>query len=119
MSIRAKPCCNACLTALVFSKLASQLTGDKLIDLIIIPFILAAQTGISWACAKIVTRLFKLNKLPQNNFVTAMAVSLGKDPTASRKLTVPGLWKLQLASAFFGHFPIQDNLRPTLGQDQG
>ncbi|KAI9651637.1 MAG: hypothetical protein M1831_000570 [Alyxoria varia] len=59
---------------LIFSKLASQLSGDRLLELIVIPFILLAQTIISWLCAQVLTRIFRIKKLPQKNFVTAMAV---------------------------------------------
>lgn len=59
---------------LIFSKLASQLQADELKDLVVIPVILVIQTLISFACAKIATRLFRLKKRPQTNFVTAMAV---------------------------------------------
>ena len=58
----------------VFTKLASQLNGDRLIELIIIPCILLAQTVISYVAAKICTRIFKMRKKPQANFITAMAV---------------------------------------------
>ncbi|KAF2092423.1 auxin efflux carrier [Rhizodiscina lignyota] len=59
---------------LIFSKLASQLTAEKLIELAVIPFIFAVQTFVSWACSQIVARLiFKFEKRPRN-FVTAMAV---------------------------------------------
>ncbi len=64
------------LPNIVFSKLASQLSGDKLLDLGIIPVILVVQTFVSWASAVVIARLFKLNKKPQRNFVVAMAVSL-------------------------------------------
>ncbi|KAB8437412.1 hypothetical protein FH972_025090 [Carpinus fangiana] len=59
---------------LIFSKLASQLQADELKDLIVIPVILVIQTVISFICARIATRLFRLKKRPQTNFVTAMAV---------------------------------------------
>ncbi|KAI9726507.1 MAG: hypothetical protein M1828_001329 [Chrysothrix sp. TS-e1954] len=59
---------------LIFSKLASQLTAERLPELVVIPFILLAQTLISWGCAIVFTRVFGLRKKPQVNFVTAMAV---------------------------------------------
>lgn len=59
---------------LIFSKLASQLTAEKLIELAIIPLIFAVQTLVSWACSMLVGRLiFRFDKRPRN-FVTAMAV---------------------------------------------
>ena len=58
---------------LVFTKLASQLNADKLIDLAIIPVIFVAQTLISWLCAYTVSKICKFPK-KQANFVTAMGV---------------------------------------------
>lgn len=58
---------------LVFTKLASQLTPNKLADLGVIPVIFVVQTLVSWACAAVVSRGFRFNK-KQANFVTAMAV---------------------------------------------
>lgn len=61
------------LTLIVFSKLASKLTLDKMAELIIIPLIFIAQTLISFACAWLVSRLFGFKKRPRN-FVIAMGV---------------------------------------------
>ncbi|KAG5300473.1 auxin efflux carrier superfamily [Histoplasma ohiense] len=58
---------------LVFTKLASQLTAEKLTDLAIIPCIFAVQTAVSYLCASVVSRLFRFNN-PQSNFVVAMGV---------------------------------------------
>ncbi|PGH02796.1 hypothetical protein GX51_04407 [Blastomyces parvus] len=58
---------------LVFTKLASQLTADKLTDLAIIPCIFAIQTLVSYLCAAVVSRLFRFKKR-QSNFVVAMGV---------------------------------------------
>jgi len=58
---------------LVFTKLASQLTADKLGDLAIIPVIFVAQTLVSWLCSFVVSKLFRFNK-QRSNFVIAMAV---------------------------------------------
>lgn len=58
----------------VFSKLARQLSSEKLTELWIIPLILLVQTIISWISAKVLCRAFGLRKVPQTNFVTAMAV---------------------------------------------
>ncbi|KAK0609216.1 putative transporter [Lasiodiplodia hormozganensis] len=59
---------------LIFTKLASQLTAEKLIDLAIIPAIFVVQTLVSWASALIVARLFGFKKQRPKNFITAMAV---------------------------------------------
>ncbi|KAI6782547.1 uncharacterized protein J7T54_003558 [Emericellopsis cladophorae] len=58
---------------LIFTKLASQLSAEKLSDLAIIPVIFVVQTLISWVVAKIVARLFRFNARA-SNFVTAMGV---------------------------------------------
>lgn len=58
---------------LVFTKLASQLTADKLVDLAIIPVIFVAQTLISWLCATVVSKGFGFPK-KERNFVIAMGV---------------------------------------------
>ena len=63
---------------LVFTKLASQLTADKLVDLAIIPFIFIVQTLVSYLCAVAVSKLFRFRKR-QKNFVIAMGV--GFPPT--------------------------------------
>ncbi|KAF2084880.1 auxin efflux carrier [Saccharata proteae CBS 121410] len=59
---------------LIFTKLASQLTADKLVDLAIIPAIFVVQTLVSWGCSLLVSRLFGFKKQRPQNFVTAMAV---------------------------------------------
>ena len=59
----------------VFTKLASQLTAEKLGDLAIIPVIFIGQTLISYLCAVVVSRCFRFKKR-QTNFVIAMGVSL-------------------------------------------
>jgi len=58
---------------LIFTKLASQLSAEKLSDLAIIPVIFVVQTLISWVVAKIVAKLFRFNARA-SNFVTAMGV---------------------------------------------
>ncbi|KAL2006772.1 hypothetical protein VTN00DRAFT_9440 [Thermoascus crustaceus] len=58
---------------LVFTKLASQLTAQKLTDLAIIPFIFIVQTFVSYMCSWFVSRCFRFKKR-QSNFVAAMAV---------------------------------------------
>ncbi|EAU34257.1 hypothetical protein ATEG_05188 [Aspergillus terreus NIH2624] len=58
---------------LIFTKLGSQLTAEKLSDLAIIPLIFVVQTFVSYMCAFTVSRCFRLKKRAAN-FVTAMAV---------------------------------------------
>ncbi|MCJ1335764.1 hypothetical protein MMC09_001038 [Bachmanniomyces sp. S44760] len=58
---------------LIFTKLASQLSADKLVELAVIPFIFAAQTIVSFLCAYCVSYLFGFKKRPRN-FVIAMGV---------------------------------------------
>ncbi|GAB7341895.1 hypothetical protein MBLNU457_g0205t2 [Dothideomycetes sp. NU457] len=58
---------------LVFTKLASQLNANKLIELAIIPVIFVAQTCVSWLCATVMSRIFGFKKR-QTNFVIAMGV---------------------------------------------
>ena len=60
----------------VFTKLASQLTADKLGDLAIIPLIFLAQVLISWACAWLMGKLFRFKDKRPKNFLTAMAVCI-------------------------------------------
>lgn len=60
----------------MFTKLASQLTAEKLTDLAIIPVIFIIQTSVSYFCSAVVSRCFRFKKR-QANFVAAMAVSLG------------------------------------------
>lgn len=62
-----------CLTHAVFTKLASQLTADKLGELAVIPVIFAVQTLVSFLCALTVAKLFRFKKRPRN-FVIAMGV---------------------------------------------
>ncbi|KAL2871845.1 Auxin Efflux Carrier superfamily [Aspergillus lucknowensis] len=58
---------------LIFMKLGSQLTAEKLTDLAIIPGIFVVQTAVSYFCAFVVSRCFRFSKRPAN-FVAAMAV---------------------------------------------
>ncbi|KAF1833093.1 kinase-like protein [Decorospora gaudefroyi] len=58
---------------LIFTKLASQLTAEKLTELAVIPAIFIVQTLISYIAALLVSRLCKFNKRA-SNFVVAMAV---------------------------------------------
>ncbi|KAL2809344.1 auxin efflux carrier [Aspergillus granulosus] len=58
---------------LIFIKLGSQLTAEKLTDLAIIPVVFIVQTAVSYFCAFVVSRCFRFKKRP-SNFVAAMAV---------------------------------------------
>ncbi|RDW92546.1 auxin efflux carrier [Coleophoma crateriformis] len=58
---------------LIFTKLASQLTAEKLIDLAVIPFIFVVQTLVSYLVSRGVSKAFGFGKRPAN-FVTAMGV---------------------------------------------
>ena len=57
----------------VFTKLASQLTADKLGELAVIPIIFAIQTLVSYLGSVAMAKLFGLKKRPRN-FVIAMGV---------------------------------------------
>jgi len=59
--------------SLIFTKLASQLTADKLADLAIIPVIFIVQTLVSYACAWVIARCMGFKKR-QSNFLIAMGV---------------------------------------------
>lgn len=62
---------------LIFSKLAGQLNAEKLSDLVVIPFIFALQTLVSWLCAQVMSRAFGFggkDKKMQKNFILAMGV---------------------------------------------
>lgn len=59
---------------LIFTKLASQLTADKLLELAVIPVIFCVQTFVSYMVSVGVSRTFGFGKRP-SNFVTAMGVS--------------------------------------------
>ncbi|KAF2816460.1 kinase-like protein [Mytilinidion resinicola] len=58
---------------LIFTKLASQLTAEKLVELGVIPFIFVVQCLVSYLSSFAISRLFGF-KLRGRNFVTAMAV---------------------------------------------
>ena len=57
----------------VFTKLASQLTAETLVDLAVIPVIFIMQTLVSYLVSIGVSKAFGLAKRPAN-FVTAMGV---------------------------------------------
>ncbi|CAL8574185.1 hypothetical protein XPA_000152 [Xanthoria parietina] len=58
---------------LIFTKLASQLTAEKLPELAVIPVIFAVQTLVSYLCAIGVSKICGFKKRPRN-FVVAMGV---------------------------------------------
>lgn len=58
----------------VFTKLASQLTADKLGELAVIPLIFGVQTLVSYLGSVAMAKLFRFKKRPRN-FVIAMGVS--------------------------------------------
>ncbi|KAL6156891.1 hypothetical protein ACJQWK_06479 [Exserohilum turcicum] len=58
---------------LIFTKLASQLTAEKLAELAVIPVIFVVQTLVSYIAALTVSRICRFNKRA-SNFVVAMAV---------------------------------------------
>jgi len=58
---------------LIFTKLASQLTAEKLVELAVIPLIFVMQTLVSYLCSLGMSKLFRFSKRAQN-FVTAMGV---------------------------------------------
>src|SRR4051812_42329072 len=92
------------LTEIVFTKLASQLTAEKLVELAVIPVIFIVQTLVSYLVSLAVGRAFGFTKRA-SNFVTAMGVSLlisMADGGANRALL--GLRKLKLLTDFTRHF---------------
>ena len=58
---------------LIFTKLASQLTAEKLADLAIIPVIFIVQTLVSYLCAWSISKCLRFKKR-QSNFLIAMGV---------------------------------------------
>ncbi|KAL2016822.1 hypothetical protein VTK56DRAFT_2945 [Thermocarpiscus australiensis] len=58
---------------LIFTKLASQLNADKLVELGVIPIIFAIQTLVSFVVSRVVAKCFGFNRRA-SNFVTAMGV---------------------------------------------
>ena len=62
---------------LIFTKLASKLNAETLVDLAVIPFIFVAQTIISWLSAQAMAKAFGFGgkgKKRQKNFIIAMGV---------------------------------------------
>jgi branched-subunit amino acid ABC-type transport system permease component len=99
----------------VFTKLASQLTADKLVELAVIPAIFVVQMLVSYLVSVAVSKAFRFKKRPAN-FVTAMGVSWHLR-TSRRILTVLGIRKLEFASNLTGHFALANTQGTTLGQD--
>ncbi|RKF62668.1 putative auxin efflux carrier superfamily [Erysiphe neolycopersici] len=58
---------------LIFTKLASKLTAEKLIDLAIIPLVFVVQTAVSYIVSIAVSKCFRFEKKP-TNFVIAMGI---------------------------------------------
>ncbi|KHJ33933.1 putative auxin efflux carrier superfamily [Erysiphe necator] len=58
---------------LIFTKLASKLTAEKLLDLSIIPVVFLVQTAVSYLVSITVAKCFGFGKKP-TNFVTAMGI---------------------------------------------
>jgi predicted permease len=58
---------------LIFTKLASQLNADKLLELAVIPILFVIQTAVSYLVSIGVSKAFGFKKRPAN-FVTAMGV---------------------------------------------
>lgn len=80
---------------LVFTKLASSLSVDKLDDILIIPVFYGISTIIAYLCSRATSRFLRLNA-PETDFVTAMGVfgnsnSLPVSLTLSLAYTLPDL----------------------------
>ncbi|AOW04474.1 auxin efflux carrier [Yarrowia lipolytica] len=80
---------------LIFSKLASSLSLQKMIEVAIIPLLFVLMTVVSLSCANLMGWMLKLNK-NQANFVKAMAVfgnsnSLPVSLTMALSYTLPNL----------------------------
>lgn len=81
---------------LLFTKLASSLSIDKIANIVIIPIFYAVSTGMSYVCSRLSARYLRLNE-PESDFVTAMAVfgnsnSLPVSLTMSLSYTLPNLF---------------------------
>ncbi|KAK9464853.1 auxin efflux carrier [Lipomyces arxii] len=84
---------------LIFVKLASSITADKLADLAIIPVLFVVTTAVSFGSAAVITRFQGFNRR-ESNFVTAMAVfgnsnSLPVSLTVALARTLPSLTWMQ------------------------
>ncbi|OUM51968.1 hypothetical protein BVG19_g1114 [[Candida] boidinii] len=81
--------------ALIFAKLASSLSLQKLVEIIIIPLFYALTTGVSFVSSHFISKWLNLTE-PESDFVTAMAVfgnsnSLPVSLTLALSYTLPGL----------------------------
>lgn len=80
---------------LIFTKLASQLTLSKIVELAVIPVIFVVMTLTSYFCSLLMCRIFRLGKRA-SNFVIAMGVfgnsnSLPISLVISLSMTIGGL----------------------------
>ncbi|KAF8430804.1 auxin efflux carrier [Terfezia claveryi] len=80
---------------LIFTKLASQLTLSKIVELAVIPVIFVVMTLTSYLCSLLMCRIFRLGKRA-SNFVIAMGVfgnsnSLPISLVISLSMTIGGL----------------------------
>lgn len=80
---------------LIFTKLASSLSLEALVDISVIPVFFAFSTAVTYSCSLLTSRMFGFNKR-ETNFVTAMGVfgnsnSLPVSLTVSLAYTLPGL----------------------------
>ncbi len=105
------------LMFVVFTKLASQLTAEKLPELAVIPVIFAVQTLVSYLCAIGVSKICGFKKRPRN-FVVAMGVwsspwecqflhylTLARIRSLATPIHYPSLWSSRcprLSEAFIG-----------------
>ena len=107
---------------LVFTKLASQLTAEKLVELAVIPVIFVVQTLVSYLISIAVSKAFGFKKRPAN-FVTAMGVCILNMTTSKEVSSLDfadmqiGFWKLQLITHLPRHIALSNTKRITLGQD--
>ena len=101
----------------VFTKLASQLTADKLGELAVIPIIFTVQTLVSYLCSIGVSRLLGLKKRPRN-FVVAMGVRCHHPAETNQgcaKLAI-GFWQLKFPTDLISHSFVADSQGFALGQ---
>lgn len=80
---------------LIFTKLASSLSLQALVDISVIPVFFAFSTIVTYSCSKLTSRMFGFNKR-ESNFVTAMGVfgnsnSLPVSLTVALAYVLPGL----------------------------
>lgn len=80
---------------LIFTKLASSLSFETLLDIAIIPVFYAFSTLVTYTCARVVSKMFRFTKR-ETNFVTALAVfgnsnSVPVTITVAIAYSLPGL----------------------------